>query len=97
MEVKMKENRMFVLTATMISTKSCFQVELKHNYELWHNRLGHLSYNGLRTLSSKKLDDKSKQCILLGVSDESKAYRLFDPLNKKVLISKDVIFEEQKG
>jgi len=44
-----------------------------------------------------KLDDKNRQCVLLGVSDESKAYSLFDPVNKKVLISKDVIFEEQKG
>jgi len=44
-----------------------------------------------------KLDDKSKKCVLLGVSDESKAYRSFDPINDKVLISKDVIFEEQKG
>ena len=44
-----------------------------------------------------KLDDKKRQCVLLGVSDESKIYRLFDPVNKKVLISKDVIFEEQKG
>jgi len=30
-------------------------VELEHNSELGHNRLVHLSYNGLRTLSSKKL------------------------------------------
>jgi len=30
-----------------------------------------------------KLDNKSKRCILLGVSDESKAYRLFDPISKK--------------
>jgi len=86
MEIKMKENRMFVLTTTMISTKSSLS-----------SKNGHLTYNGLRTLSSKKLDDKSRQCVLLGVSDESKAYHLFDPVNKKVLISKDVIFEEQKG
>ena len=44
-----------------------------------------------------KLDDKRKKYVLLGVSDESKAYRLFDPINKKVLISKDVVFEEQTG
>nr|KYP74877.1 Retrovirus-related Pol polyprotein from transposon TNT 1-94 [Cajanus cajan] len=44
-----------------------------------------------------KLDDKSKQCVLFGVSDESKAYRLFDPVNKKIIISKDVIFEEHKS
>lgn len=32
-----------------------------------------------------KLDDKSLQCVLLGVSDESKAYRLFDQLLEKLL------------
>lgn len=41
-----------------------------------------------------KLDDKSKKCVLLGVSDESKAYKLYDPVSKKIIISKDVIFEE---
>jgi hypothetical protein len=28
------------------------------------------------------------------MSEESKGYRLFDPLNKKIMVSKDVIFEE---
>lgn len=41
-----------------------------------------------------KLDDRSHKCILLGVSDESKAYRLYDPITKKITISRDVIFEE---
>ena len=41
-----------------------------------------------------KLDDRSRKCILLGVSDESKAYRLYDPITKKITISRDVIFEE---
>lgn len=27
-----------------------------------------------------KLDDKSHTCVLLGVSDEAKAYKLFDPI-----------------
>ncbi|CAL2265082.1 unnamed protein product [Prunus armeniaca] len=44
-----------------------------------------------------KLDDKSTQCVLLGVSDESKAYRLFDPVSKKIIVSRDVVFEENKG
>ena len=39
-----------------------------------------------------KLDDKSIQCVLLGVSDESKAYRLFDPVSKKIIVSRDVVF-----
>jgi hypothetical protein len=44
-----------------------------------------------------KLDDKSFPCIMLGVSDESKGYRLFDPKTKRVVVSKDVIFEEEKN
>lgn len=44
-----------------------------------------------------KLNDKSLKCILLGVSEESKAYGLFDPVSKKILISRDVSFEEDKA
>nr|KYP33556.1 hypothetical protein KK1_045582 [Cajanus cajan] len=33
----------------------------------------------------------------LGVSDESKAYKLFDPKTKKVIVSSDVVFEEDKN
>lgn len=43
-----------------------------------------------------KLDSRSTTCILLGVSEESKGYRLFDPIAKKVVVSRDVIFEEEK-
>ena len=45
----------------------------------------------------RKLDDKSHTCVLLGVSDETKAYKLFDPMTKTVIVSRDVIFEEDKG
>ncbi|CAJ2654342.1 unnamed protein product [Trifolium pratense] len=45
----------------------------------------------------KKLDGKSIKCIHLGVSEESKAYKLYDPIAKKIIISRDVIFEESKG
>lgn len=44
-----------------------------------------------------KLDDKSYKCVLLGASDESKAYRLFDPVAKKVVVSNDVKFEEDES
>lgn len=44
-----------------------------------------------------KLDDKSFPCILMGVSDESKGYRLFNPKTGKIIVSKDVIFEEEKS
>ncbi|XP_050902116.1 uncharacterized protein LOC127110689 [Lathyrus oleraceus] len=45
----------------------------------------------------KKLDVKSTKCVWMGVSEESKAYKLYDLVNNKILISKDVVFEESKG
>lgn len=42
----------------------------------------------------KKLDDKSVRGVLLGVSEESKAYRMYDPVKRKVVIIRDVIFSE---
>ena len=44
----------------------------------------------------KKLDDKSFQCVLLGMSEESKAYRLYDPTSKKIVVSRYVVFEENE-
>jgi len=34
---------------------------------------------------------------MLGITEDSKAYRLYDPISKKVVISRDVIFEEDKS
>ncbi|GAU51653.1 hypothetical protein TSUD_414750 [Trifolium subterraneum] len=45
----------------------------------------------------KKLDSKSIQCILLGLSEESKGYKLYDPVSKRIIVSRDVIFDESKG
>ena len=44
----------------------------------------------------KKLDDKSIKCIFLGVSEESKAYRLYNPVTKRIIISRDVVFMENE-
>jgi len=35
-------------------------------------------------------------CVLLGTSDESKAYRLYDPVSQKIIVSRDVVFEEDR-
>ena len=44
-----------------------------------------------------KLDDKSLSCVLLSINEESKAYRLYDPVSQKILVSRDVVFEEDKS
>ena len=41
-----------------------------------------------------KLDMKSRKCILLGYGTNVKGYRLYDQLNKRVLYSRDVKFDE---
>lgn len=42
----------------------------------------------------KKLDDRSKYMVYFGVEEGSKAHRMFDPINKRIVVSRDVIFEE---
>ena len=44
----------------------------------------------------KKLDDRSRTLVHLGTEPESKAYRLLDPTRKKIVVSRDVVFEEDK-
>ena len=44
----------------------------------------------------QKLDDKSFKCVLLNLNEESKAYRLYDPVSKKVIISRNIVFEEDE-
>lgn len=42
----------------------------------------------------KKMDDKSINCAMFRVSEESKAYRLYDLVKNKIIVSRDVLFEE---
>ena len=44
----------------------------------------------------RKLDDKSVKCVHLGISFESKAYKMYNPITKKMVISGDVVFEESE-
>lgn len=42
------------------------------------------------------MDDKSRQCVLLGVSNETKDYKLFYTIENKVIVSRDMVFEDDK-
>eukprot|EP00253_Pinus_taeda_P018564 PITA_18564 len=44
----------------------------------------------------KKLDNKAEKCIFVGYIDEPNAYKLYNPLTKKVIISRDVQFIEEE-
>lgn len=72
--------------------------------ERWTNEkqnLSHIKVFGCKAMvhvpkeKRRKLDAKSNECILMGYSTESKAYRLFDPKTHKIVVSRDVIFVER--
>ena len=44
----------------------------------------------------KKLEGKSLKCVFLGVSETFKAYKLYDHLTNKVVVSRNLIFDEKK-
>jgi hypothetical protein len=41
-----------------------------------------------------KLDSKSRKCIFLGSDTSIKGYKLWDPVSKKKIISRDVLFDK---
>jgi len=75
----------------------------KTPFEAWHGRKPNVSF--LRTFGCighvkntkphlGKLEDRSTPMVLLGYEEGSKAYRLYDPKRGKVVISRDVVFDE---
>ena len=48
----------------------------------------------VKLFNNKKLDYCSEEGIYLGINKESKAYNIWDPLNKKIMVRRDVIFNE---
>jgi len=75
----------------------------KTPYELWYGHVplvkhlrvfGSTYYALIPKVHRNKLGARSCKCIFLGYSNISKAYRLFDEVNKKFVVSRDVIFLE---
>ena len=44
----------------------------------------------------KKLDKKGQKCIFIGYSEDRKAYKLYDLVARKVIISRSVQFVENE-
>ena len=51
---------------------------------------GCVAYAHVSDEMRKNLDNKGEKCIFVGYSDESKAHKLYNPLTKKFIISRDV-------
>ena len=57
---------------------------------------GSICYSHIHKSERQKLDPKSRKAILLGYGENVKGYRLYDPQEKRVYYSRDVLFEEMK-
>lgn len=75
-------------------------------YEAWFGKKPHVDYlrvfgcvanMKVPSVHVKKLDDRSKMVVHFGREPGTKAYRLFDPVTGVVHVSRDVVFEEEKG
>lgn len=45
----------------------------------------------------KKLDDRTRMLVHLGTEPGLKAYRLVDPNTRKIVVNRDVVFDETKS
>ncbi|KAF2347481.1 Zinc finger CCHC-type [Trinorchestia longiramus] len=57
---------------------------------------GCMAYAHVPKDEREKLDSKSKTCVLLGYGSGTKGYRLYDFNAKRVLLSRDVVFNESQ-
>ena len=75
-------------------------------YEAWFGKkpgVRHLCTFGCMAYAKRvgprviKLSDRSVLGVFLSFELGSKAYRVFDPVNNKLMVMRDVIFDEKKG
>jgi len=95
-----------VVTAVHLLNRSpTLSLQGKTPYEAWYGRapaVAHLRVFGCLCFAKElnqvcKLDDRSRPGVFLGYADGAKAYRVYDPVSRRVLISRDVIFDEAGG
>jgi hypothetical protein len=69
-----------------------------HKPSVTHLRVfGCVAYAKIPDARRTKLDDKSEKCIFFGYDERRMGYKLYNPITKKIIMSRDVIFEEDKS
>jgi hypothetical protein len=56
---------------------------------------GCVAWDHIRYNCRKKLDAKSHGCTMMGYSEESKSYLLFDPIKQHIIMRRNVFFYEK--
>ena len=75
-------------------------------YEVWSGQkpsVAHLRVFGCEAFmhvpkeKRRKLDNKAEKCIFVGYKDGIKGYKLWNPITRKAVYSRDVVFREVKN
>jgi hypothetical protein len=92
-------------TVYLLNRSPIKALDSKTPYEAWHgkkSRVNHLRIFGcvshVKSLGPgiNKLADRSSKMVFIGYESGTKGYRFFDPSTNKLVVSRDVIFEEGK-
>jgi hypothetical protein len=79
------------------------RIDFKFPKEVWSGKpvdysmlriFGCPTYVHVQSGERSKLDSKSRKCICLGLESGVKSYRLWDPISKKKIVSRDVVFDK---
>jgi hypothetical protein len=69
----------------------------KHHIVSHFKVFGFIAYAHVPKQTRSKLDDKSEKYIFIGYDEQSKAYKLFNSITKKVIVSRYVVFKEEES
>jgi len=56
---------------------------------------GSVAYAHVSAQQRTKLEDMSKKLVFIGYDEKTKGYKLFNPVTNKVLVSRDVVIDEE--
>lgn len=91
-------------TVYILNRSPTKSVKNKTPYEAWSGRkkkVSHLKMFGCLAYSLNKapnkdmFDQKGEKLLFIGYNDESKVYRLLNPINNKLTLARDVVFDER--
>ena len=78
----------------------------KTPYEVFRNKrpnvshlrvFGCIGYAKVDNTQLKKLGDRSRMLVHLGMDPRSKSYHLYDPHTRRIVLRRDFVFDETKG
>ena len=59
--------------------------------------MGCVAYAEVPKETRRKLDPNARKCIFIGYALSCKQYRLYNPVSKRLIISRDVVFSEKES